>query len=184
MRALCSLGSWLLLASVAALDVSRALASEPDSVPGPQAIAQLRLDLSRADLCRVTSRGSPQILRDLRIDSSGVSAEHWGSSGRPALITSPDLLPPRTPPPISWSEISRIETGRPQTLKFALGGLLVGALVGAAVWQFIPTGYDGGQGDPLVVVGVPAAAGLVLGGLLGAHQYRWEAVYPGRPARD
>lgn len=160
------------------------------SVPSVPELAALKAELSRASAVRVTTASGAYVLRDVRLDSSGVSSARWGpgAATRPALITTPDALPAPTPPPIPWSGIARIETGRTNAGRFALIGVMLGVAAGTVVWRTIPLGADGARGSAPVVVGVPAAAGLVLGAFLGSQQHRWSAIYPGRtspgPARE
>ena len=149
-------------------------------VPDPATLDALRADLTQAKIVRVTSASGTQMLRDVRLDSLGIASARWGAGAgaRPALFTPQDAMPPPAPRPISWSDISRIETGSTNVPIAALKGLVVGGLLGYAVWATIPTGEDGGQGPAGVIIGVPALAGLALGAWLGSERYHWSAVYP------
>jgi len=82
-------------------------------VPDPATLDALRADLTQAKIVRVTSASGTQMLRDVRLDSLGIASTRWGAGAgaRPALFTSRDAMPPPAPRPISWSDISRIETG-------------------------------------------------------------------------
>ncbi len=153
-----------------------ATASAPDSA----SLAALRADLSAAKVTRVTATSGAQMLRDVRLDAHGVSSARWaaGSGARPALFVSRDVMPPPTPPPIPWSEISRIETGSTNVPLAAAKGLVFGAMIGTLIWYTIPTGEDGSQGQPEVIIGVPALAGLALGAFLGSQRYHWSPIYP------
>src|SRR5207249_10591137 len=79
----------------------------------PATLDALRADLTQAKIVRVTSASGTQMLRDVRLDSLGIASARWraGAGARPALFTSQDAMPPPAPPPTSWSDISRIETG-------------------------------------------------------------------------
>ena len=156
--------------------IGRAATSAPDSAT----IDRLSADVSRAQAVRVTAATGTQMLRDVQLDTSGVSSARWGHGAptRPALFTSSKDLPPPTPQPIAWRDISHIETGATRTAQGALVGLAVGALAGWVFWSTIPTGYDGGQGPASVVIGVPAMVGFGFGLLFGSQSYSWSTVYP------
>jgi len=162
-----------LLAIIAAVGGA---ASAPDSAT----LESLRADLSSARVVRVTASSGVQMLSEVRLDASGVSSARWGPGygARPALFVSRDVMPPPTPQPIPWSGISRIETGSTNVGFAALKGFVFGGIVGTLIWYTIPTGEDGGQGPPEVIIGVPALAGLVLGAFLGSQKYHWSPVYP------
>jgi hypothetical protein len=155
------------------------LAGADASVPDSSSLREMRADLSRAMAVRVTGPSGKLMLRDVHLDANGVTSARWGpgAAERPAVITTAGAMPPPTPPPIGWSDISRIETGRTNVARDALLGMAIGAAVGAVVWETVPLGYDGGQGNPAVVIGVPALAGFGLGLLLGPGHYRWTTVY-------
>ena len=68
--------------------------------------------------------------------------------------------------------------GQTRAVKIAASLGIAGALLGCAVWATIPLGPDGGRGPAPIVIGVPAASGLLLGLLLGSDSYEWRRVYP------
>jgi hypothetical protein len=143
-------------------------------------VAALRAELALAKVVRVTGATGSQVLRDVRVDSFGIWSARWGpgAAARPALIVTQAAAPPPRPQPIAWSEIARIETGTTSTGSFALKGLLLGGLFGAAFWYQFPTGEDGGRGSAAMVIGVPATVGFLFGALLGSGHYRWSTSYP------
>jgi hypothetical protein len=153
--------------------------ADPVATPDSAHRSVLATDLARARAVRVTGAFGTRVLRDVRLDANGVAATGWGPGGRtrPALIVSRDVMPPERPEPITWSEISRIETGRTSARRLGIGGLVVGSVLGIVVWKTIPLGYDGAPGSAPVVIGVPALTGLALGAFLGSQQYRWHTVY-------
>ena len=157
-----------------------ALADGATPPPDSTVLAALRAELSLAKAVRVTAATGPQVLRDVRVDSFGIWSARWGpgAASRPALIVTQEAAPPPRPQPIAWSDIARIETGTTSTRSFALKGLLLGGLFGAAFWWTFPTGEDGGRGPAVAVIGVPATVGLLFGALLGSRQYHWSTSYP------
>jgi len=158
---------------------ARAAASPPDSVT----LEALRADLSRAGAVRVTQAEAAHVLRDVRLDASGIVSSRWGpgAAARPALIVPQDAWPPPAPRPIPWSEISRIETGSRSVAHSALAGLLAGGLLGTVIWSTVPLGADGAHGPAPIVVGLPAAAGCLLGAIVWGPQYQWSTIYPRDP---
>jgi hypothetical protein len=174
-------GPALILAALSlGLFVPTAIVRAATSVPDSATIKSLSADVSRAQAVRVTEAAGVRMLRDVQLDPSGVSSARWGHGAptRPALFTSSKDLPPPTPQPIAWRDISHIETGRTRPAQGALVGLAVGALAGWVFWSTIPTGYDGGQGPASVVIGIPAMVGCGFGLLLGSQSYSWSTVYP------
>ena len=159
--------------------MSADLAGAAPMAPGAAELAGLKAALARAPAVRVTSGATAYVLRDVALDESGIPSARWGpgATSRPALIVMRGALPPATPPRISWSDISRIETGRTNAGRLAVIGLLVGELVGTVVWNVIPLGADGGRGPAPLVIAVPASATLLFGAFLGSQEYRWSRVH-------
>ena len=164
------------VAAALAIGAAPSAASAPDSVE----LAQLQTSLAQVQAVRVTGAFGMHILRDVHLDGHGVSSSRWGPGTvrRPALILGEGVALPPTPPPIGWDRVSRIEVGTRRTAKGAATGGVLGALLGAAIWSTIPLGDDGARGSAVVVIGVPGAAGLLLGGWLGSETYDWRSVHP------
>lgn len=167
-------GAVLGVTAVLGVGAPAALAAVPDSVE----LARLGPLLARAEAVRVTGAFGSHVLRDVRLDAGGLAAARWGpgTGGRPALIVG-EGAGPAAPAPIGWDRITRIEVGSNRTIRGAALGGAVGGLLGALVWNEVPLGYDGARGQAALVIGVPALAGLVLGGVLGKDSYAWRTVH-------
>lgn len=172
---------WAAPGALLGVVLALAVGTDASAAAAPDAaeLSSLQASLSSARTVRVTGTFGTRVLRDIRLDAHGVSSARWGPGTvlRPALIVGEGVVP-APPPPVAWDQISKIEVGQALTAKGAGTGMVLGALVGAGVWWILPLGPDGDRGPAIVLIGVPAAAGTLLGGLLGSHSYGWRAVHP------
>lgn len=175
MRATCILTGALLIAGLAAGPGWCAAAGGPDSL----ATEALRHKLENRSLARVTGPWGTVRLTDPRVTAAGLEF----------LASRPDepaaAIAATVPKPIPLDQLSRVQIRANNAGVMALGGGLIGALIGYTATQEIsqimgPNPPPSG-GESLTGTLKGAMPGALLGALLGSAVRHWKTIYPKDP---
>jgi hypothetical protein len=145
------------------------------AVPDSARLAGLRRAVAEAPVLRVVGESGRERIPDPILDSSGVRSATWVpvASRRPALFTTERTAPVAARPPIPWSRISALETGRPKALQGAVGGTVIGFVLGAGIaLAVLPRGYVS-ESEGLRSIGIVSGAtiaGTLVGTLIGSQR--------------
>ena len=150
----------------------------PDSVPDAAQLAELRTQLSPPRMAKLIGAFGTLEIKHPLVDSTGVSSADWARpEGRPALILAAGTPPANVRPPIPWSEISEIQSGRSRVTRGALIGLAAGLLIGSSV-VLDSFGTDDGKTALQAIatgIGVAVAAPFVGAAIFSGHG--WRTIY-------
>jgi hypothetical protein len=166
----------------AAACVASAPAPAGAAVPDSARLAGLREAITAAPIFRVVGAFGRERIADPILDSSGVRSAGWEpvASRRTAVFTAERSAPRAARAPIPWSDISALETGRPKTLQGAVGGTVVGLVVGAGIALAMnPRGAPADEEDALRSIGIVSGttfAGTILGTWIG-HRSGFRPIY-------
>ena len=158
------LTAWGAVAFVAVAAAEAAVGSVPDSAQ----LVELRRVVATSRVLRVAADFGWEAIGDPILDSTGIRSASWHQ--RPALITTVGTPPRTARPPIPWTRISTLQVGRSKTLQGAVGGTLIGLVLGAGLaMATIPSGYsDEADGYRAVALfGGTAVLGTIVGTYLG-----------------
>jgi hypothetical protein len=167
----------LMLALVALIGLAAAWASPADAglVPDTVQLAMMRQAVADVPMVRVRGVFGTRSGYRPSLDSSGVRLAETLEGPRHAMLTPATLAEP-----MSWHEITSLETEQPGSKGMgAMIGGLTGLAVGFAVvaTYAIAAPFADQQQQAMTVLGVSVASGTVLGALIGRNGQR-RMIYP------
>ena len=166
--------------AISGVTAAMAVAASAGAIPDSVQMSELRLAAAKAPVLLVRGDFGLRELRKPLFDSTGVRSANCESAAhaRPAIVSTADAPHAAVPPPITWNEISSLETQHQQKTKWTLMGGITGLAVGMLVYGLsvdhpatgeIPEGAGWLFGLPVV----GATAGFVVGSFTGTR-----LVYP------
>jgi len=143
--------------AISAATAGMAVAASAGTIPDSAQMSELRLAAAKAPVLLVRGDFGLRELRKPLLDSTGVRSATWESAAhaRPAIVTTADAPHAALPPPITWNEISSLETQHQQKTKWTLMGGITGLALGALIY---------GLSDDTAATGeIPEGAGWLFG---------------------
>lgn len=160
-------------------------AASAGSIPDSAQMSELRLAAAKAPVLLVHGDFGLRELRKPLLDSTGVRSATWEAAAhaRPAIVSTADAPHAAPPPPITWNQISSLETQHQQKTKWTLLGGITGLALGALIYGTSDSTGETGEIPPgaawlLAAPMAGVAAGFVVGSMTGKR-----TIYP-QPSQE